>query len=291
MIVFELSNPNEVKYGGTLIPSEQARCFRQTSLEGPQWVPYQRKFAQVENICGKLVSVVSHVEEISPAMSVEETTAVVPGSITSVTMEGESKGEQDSGFGFVLPNPAQNIDLKSVCFKTTSSFGQQFEFFHVNGHVTARCTPGLPKSVIFKGVRGVKGLNGIISDLILDKQTTRAQVHMGVIGSFMGVMLQTTQCCYLENKLTSGEPSKWLKVESRLMDQCNVVRLSVTKWDYHDPPLLPRILMPLTNDIVLTGRGSLMHRFTWPSRVWTEEVENIVLGACDRVAESIALLC
>ena len=277
MIVYELSSPNEVKYGGTLTEQERPRCFRQTLLDSPQWAPYQRKFSQVENICGKLVS------SVQSARNAQEQTTV------SESVSG--KGGSGGGFGLVTPNPAQNIDLSSVCYKNVSSFGQQYDFFHICGHVTARCTPGLPKSVIFKGVRGFSGLSGLVRDLMLDRDTTVAQVHMGVIGSFLGVRLQTTQCCYLENKITSGSASNWLSIESRLMDQCNVVRLSVTNWEYHTPPLLPEAIRPLTNDMVVTGKGSLMHRFTWSSLLWTEEVEQIVLGACDRVAESIAILC
>ena len=283
MLVYELSDPSEVKYGGTLTPSEQARCFRQTLLESPLLAPYQRRGAQVENICGKLVSIVP----TDSVFAVGGNAAMGPGCSSSVIGEGGS-GRGSLRFSAVTPNPALNGDLRSVCFRHVSSFGQQYEFFHVCGHVTARCTPGLPKTVIFKGVRGVWGLERLVRDLMLEESTT-AQVHMGVVGCFLGVRLQTSQCCYLENKINGG--CEWLRVEPRLMDQCNVVRLSVTKWDHHTPPLLPEGIVPLTNDMVLTGRGSMMHRFTWASLVWDGEVERRVLDACDRVARAISELC
>jgi len=60
-----------------------------------------------------------------------------------------------------------------------------------------------------------------------------------------------------------------------------VVRLSVCKWS------LPRALIPLSNDIVVTGKGSLVHRFTWDCLVWDEGTEARVLEECEQVAEEI----
>ena len=79
-----------------------------------------------------------------------------------------------------------------------------------------------------------------------------------------------------------GGSLAWLAVESRSLDQCNVVRLGVRVWG----PLLPG-RVPLSNDIVLTGKGSLVHRFTWDGLAWDERAEAEVLGACERVAEAI----
>jgi len=140
-----------------------------------------------------------------------------------------------------------------------------------------RTTPGLTKSMIFKGVKGSSSLSILKKDMQLEGAVST--VHMGVIGCCLGVRLQTSQGCYLENRV--GEMSSRFRVESRCLDQCNVVRLSVCKWS------LPRALIPLSNDIVVTGKGSLVHRFTWDCLVWDEGTEARVLEECEQVAEEI----
>jgi hypothetical protein len=115
-------------------------------------------------------------------------------------------------------------------------------------------------------------------------------VHLGVVGCNLGVRLQTTQDCYLENKVNScqgGFSGGWLAVGSRAIDQCNIIRLSVARWDTHSDPLLPVGMVPKANDIVITGRGSFMHRFHWAGLVWSPEVEAKLLRGCERVAASV----
>lgn len=53
MILYELRNPTEHKYGGTLTAEERARCARETELSA-DWAPYPRRAVQVESICGGL---------------------------------------------------------------------------------------------------------------------------------------------------------------------------------------------------------------------------------------------
>ena len=180
--------------------------------------------------------------------------------------------------------------LSSVCFSTDTPFGRQQEILHIDGHITARCTPGLPRSLIFKGAKGMDSVNRLIRDLFLDQQKTFPLVHMGVISSCMGVRLQTSECCYLENRVMAGTGvmrGGWMTVETRAPDQCNVVRLSVRDWT----GLLLPAFIPISNDVVITGKGSVVHRFSWAGLPWDEQVEREILGACESVVAAIASVC
>jgi hypothetical protein len=262
----------------------------------------------VENICGKFVVRVGEGTATGRGGgSVEEGS----GTTSSASGEGESgRGENEMGhqterqiereidstkptvYTSCLNNRQVTVDqrLSSVCFKTDSPFGKQREIFHIDGHITVRCTPGLPKSMIFKGAKGMESITRLIKDLILDQEKTVALVHMGVISSCMGVRLQTSQCCYLENRVNEGFGTMrggWMTVEARSPDQCNIVRLSVKDWT---GLLLPSII-PISNDIVITGKGSVIHRFSWVGLPWDEHVERDVLGACESVVEAISSVC
>ena len=257
MLLYHLTNPSEDKFGGVLTEAESTRCQSQMLLESPRWAPYPLKSCRVENICGRLMS-----------------------------------GVEDTGSQSVASNygpPALDPSLKSVCMRIYSPFGPQTEIFHTAGHVTYRATPGLPRSLIFKGVKGQAGLVDLRRDMSVE-DSVMSVVHMGVVGCNLGVRLQTTQDCYLENKVNhraGGFNGGWLNVGSRAMDQCNIVRLSVARWDHHSLPLLPAGLLPKANDIVVTGKGSFMHRFHWAGLVWSEEVEAALLRGCQRVADTV----
>lgn len=250
MLLYSLTDPLEDKFGGVLTPSEEERCRTRMTLESPRWDPYPRKSCRVENVCGRFL------------------------------LSGAARANWGA--------PVLDERLASVSFRVASPFGLQTELYHLAGHVTSRATPGLSKSMIFKGVKGVAGLASLRRDMLLDGEPVVAKVHMGVVGCCLGVRLQTSGGCYLENRVaegTGGLKGGWLKVESRLLDQCNVVRLSVTDWSQLG--LLAGRLRPLTNDIVVTGKGSLVHRFTWDALVWDERAEAGVLEACEWVAGEI----
>lgn len=132
--------------------------------------------------------------------------------------------------------------------------------------------------MIFRGVKGMTGLSSLKRDMLLDGVVST--VHMAVIGCRLGMRLQTSQGCYLENRVERDTPNRF-RIESRCLDQCNVVRLSVCKWG------IPSTLVPLNNDIVVTGKGSLVHRFTWDGLVWDEPTEAAILAECEQVAEDI----
>ena len=309
MLLYELTSPAENKYGGFPTPEELSRCTRQTELS-PRWAPYPKRPARVENICGKFVVRVD---------SADGSTAMGSGCGTGAKAEAGSScasggGGSDENSEEVSGGPTvgryvsclsghyMDRRLDSVCFRTDSPFGRQFELFHVAGHVTVRSTPGLPRSVIFKGVKGVPGTKELLRDLFLDGMddvdsvhksaapSVLPLVHMGVMSCCIGERLQTNHGCYLENKVAAGVGSMqggWMRVEPRSMDQCNIVRLAVHRWH----KLLPEHLLPTSNDIVITGKGSVMHRMAWPGVVWTEENERAVLDVCTWVAEQIAAVC
>ena len=289
MLLYELTSPIEHKYGGFLTPEEENRCSRQTELLSPRWIPYPKRPSRVENICGKFVV---RVEESTATECGRGTEEAGSGRISFASGEGGLEQESDKiGFQYISCLSGRCLDarLDSVSFRNDSPFGKQYELFHIAGHVTVRSTPGLPRSVIFKGVKGVAGTDELSRDLFMDASVLPL-VHMGVISSCLGRRLQTSQCCYLENKITSssgGMLGGWMRVEPRSMDQCNIVRLSVCKW----PSFLPEHLVPLSNDIVITGRGSVMHRFSWPGVLWTEQNERAVLDVCKWVADEIAKEC
>jgi hypothetical protein len=247
MLLFELKDPVEHKYGGELTPVEALRCVRETVLS-PTWSPYPVRAVEVETVCGRL-------ERFA--------------------------GEQ--GWSGMSPQ------LKSVCFKSPAPFGAQTELFHLRGQLTARNAPGLEKAIGFKGVRGHEALRELIRDSLLPDATV-GKVHMAVFSSFIGRRMQTSPGCYLENRVREGMP--WLMVEGRCMDQFNVVRLGVEDWGAMG---LDEAFRPWANDIVLTGRGSLLHRFTWNGPMsglkWTQEAEEAIGRACQRVSDEIGRAC
>ena len=365
LTLYELSSPTEHKYGGHLTEQEEARCERRNVLSD-EWLPYTSRPCQIENLCGKFANFLDGTEP--------------------------TNGRNRSFF-----NPI----LSSVSSYSSAPFGAQTEFYHLRGQITARNAPGLDKSICFRGVKGQSCLHEIVLDLMLPP-TTKPLVHLAIISSFMGVRLQTSHQCYLENKIKNVP---WLRLGTRLMDQFNVVRLSVSDWSfgassvgrklaeeiqagemmaeqidseqitakntgpnlsaefeifdsgyctenaanilmdladdsaYFQEELIqnpiqipiqnqipteiqiqipteiqiqipteiqiqnpteiqiqafPKSLWPIENDIVITGKGSVMHRLSWSldTRVeWTEETEAQVIQICQFVSNQIARMC
>ena len=247
MLLYELKDPVEHKYGGTLTADERRRCVRETVLS-PTWSAYPVRSVEVESICGRLANF----------------------------------GGSDGWSGM-------SDRLKSVCSKSQSPFGSQTELFHLRGQLTARSAPGLVKAIGFKGVKGHDAMRELIRDAFLPDETV-AKVHMAVFSSFVGRRIQTSPGCYLENKV--WREMTWLLVDGRCMDQFNVVRLSVRNWDFVG---LEAKYQPKMNDIVLTARGSLLHRFTWNGSgnglAWTSEAEDALCRACQRVSDAIGEAC
>jgi hypothetical protein len=324
MLLYELTSPIEHKYGGSLTEEQSSRCSRQTELNSPRWMPYPHRPPLIENICGKFVIRLSG--DSSNGGSVSDSVQSELSDSEEKSNEGashelEKENVYSSGRGEFSPSNRSKIHgseasrlslnapiytsclnnnyyrqvsidqrLSSVCFNTDSPFGKQQEIFHIDGHVTARCTPGLPRSLIFKGSKGMESVTRLMRDLFLDQENTLPLVHMGVISSCIGVRLQTSQCCYLENRVLDGTGTMhggWMTVETRSPDQCNIVRLSVKDWT---GLLLPSVV-PISNDIVITGKGSIVHRLAWTGLPWDDQVERDILGACESVASAIASVC
>lgn len=286
MFLYELTSPVELKYGGELTTDQSARCSRVTELNSPRWSPFPARRPHVENLCGKFV------------IRVDGSTATAPGETPASGDVGSDARADDlryPSYISCLSNQQEVVDprLSSVCFRINSPFGKQWEMFHMDGHVTIRCTPGLPRSMIFKGSKGVQGVVRLMRDLFLDDGETMPLAHMGVVSSCMGLRLQTSQCCYLENRIIEGfGPMRggWITVETRAPDQCNVVRLSVKDWSVLLPGHLLHIA-PTANDLVITGRGSVVHRLSWAGLPWDEEVERELLEGCGRVVDAVAAVC
>lgn len=251
MMLYVLRDPPEHKFS-PLTELELGRCLTQTALES-HWAPYPRRGCQIENICGKFLQ----------------------------GADGASRARSSTSWSAANRQaPHLHWRLGPVSFRASSPFGTQTELYHLAGHVTSRSTPGLARTMIFKGVRGEQGLEALRRDLLFDG--VGSAVHMAVVSSCLGKRVQTSADCYLENRVRDGTLG-WLGVESRCLDQCNVVRLRVVDF----AGLLPQALRPLTNDIVVTGRGSVLHRLTWRALPWDEWVERDVLDGCERVVDGI----
>lgn len=155
--------------------------------------------------------------------------------------------------------------------------------------LTARCAPGLRKTIGFKGVRGHAALRELIRDAFLP-DAAAGMVHMGVFSSCLGRRLQTSPGGYIENRVSEG--MRWMDVGGRSMDQVNVVRLVVVDWGAVG---LAQEFCPAANDLVVTCRGSVLHRFLWNGPggglEWTPEAEAAVVEACQRVADAVGGAC
>jgi hypothetical protein len=261
--LFELRNPYECKFGGELTERESARVVKRIELP-VAWEPYPEKPAVVENICGKFV-------KIPDAEERGEDWEIV-------------KAGPPIGYGDLNGEKAVNSEISQVCFKKYSPFGSQTEVYHLRGHVTVRNAPGLAKSVSFKGVGGYSAAREIVSDMLYPEDTTGIAVHMAVVGLNLGKRLQTSPGCYLENRV-KDRCLHFLDVGTRTLDTCNTVRVVVSDWDAVG---LGESLRPLANDVLITGKGSFIHRYTWKSLEWTEESEARVLAASQWVADRIA---
>jgi hypothetical protein len=306
MRLYELTSPNEVKYGGTLTPEQSARCLRQTEVDGPKWSPYPWKSPLVENLCGKFVVRVDGSTATGPgdglgAAAAAGTSSASGGDGSGPRMASSSDQFPSTQYTSCLSSQHTVLDprLASVCFRTNSPFGKQHELFHLDGHVTIRSTPGLPRSMIFKGVKGLQGIAGLAHNLFLDEEIDPATgqpsviplVHMGVITSCMGVRLQTSDCCYLENRISMdayGPLHGWLSVETRSPDQCNVIRLSVRDWS---GILSNARIAPIANDMVVSSKGSVVHRMSWAGLPWDARVEAELLAGCARVVQAMVDVC
>ena len=167
-------------------------------------------------------------------------------------------------------------NLKGVLVNTQSQFGKQREVYHLHGNVTL--SSGGKGS--FMGARGVNSIEKLASSLELSN--AKNFVHMAVICGKLGKRVQVKSGGLLETRLMSIH-SQNIRVEGRMYDHTNTVRMSVHNFSEDGVFALPSQFQPERNDWIITGRGTVIIRFTWKRIEWTRESEEACLGLCNRV--------
>ncbi len=87
--------------------------------------------------------------------------------------------------------------------------------------------------------------------------------------------------------LLLGEQGHGDTLAAESPDQCNIVRLSVRDWT----GILPSDVIPIANDLVISSKGSVVHRLSWAGLPWDARVEAEMLAGCARVVEAIVAVC
>lgn len=167
--------------------------------------------------------------------------------------------------------------LKGVVMNTVSPFGRQREVYTLHGNVTINQGRGS-----FMGAQSVAGLERLAS--MLDLSTSENVVHMAVICGKIGKRLQVSSSGLLETKLNKFASN--VRIEGRMYDHTNTVRLHVFKFEDDGLFELARAFRPDKNDWTVTGRGTVMIRFTWKRVRWTAESEAACMRLCSRVVET-----
>ncbi len=104
----------------------------------------------------------------------------------------------------------------------------------------------------------------------------------GVILMRMMMMMQVSESGLLETNLSRYK--EWIRVEGRMYEHTNTVRLRVKKFE--GPVFsLPPEFKPDNNDWMVTGKGMVITRLTWKGLSWTREAEDACLAMCTRVVE------
>ena len=166
--------------------------------------------------------------------------------------------------------------LAGAVVSTNSNFGRQKEVFHIHGNVAINNRKGL-----FMGVRDMCGLEKLASALALPNSGN--QVHMAVICGKIGARMQVKSSGLLENRLLYHPTN--IRVEGRLYDHTNTVRMCVKSFTDDGIFALARQYRPEKNDWTVTGKGTVMIRFTWKRIEWTHDCEAACLEVCSRIVE------
>ena len=98
----------------------------------------------------------------------------------------------------------------------------------------------------------------------------------------MMMRMQVSSSGLLET-LVSSRFTRNIRVEGRMYDHTNTVRLHVHKFALEGVFALEEPFRPCRNDWAVTGRGIVMVRFTWKNVEWTRECEAACVALCDRV--------
>jgi hypothetical protein len=166
--------------------------------------------------------------------------------------------------------------LAGAVVSTNSNFGRQREVFHVHGNVAINNNKGL-----FMGVRDMRGLEKLATALALAHSGNL--VHMAVICGKVGARMQVKSSGLLENRLLCH--AKHICVEGRLYDHTNTVRMRVRGFTDEGIFALAKQFRPEKNDWTITGKGTVMIRFTWKKIEWTHECEAACLEVCSRIID------
>lgn len=165
--------------------------------------------------------------------------------------------------------------LEGVIKSTQTCLGRQKELFHLHGNVTI-----YQGKAAFMAVRGMSGLEKLSRALNLS--SAENIVHMAVLSGRIGSRVHVAESGLLETNLAYH--SKWIRVEGRMYEYTNTVRLRVLKFE--GPVFyLPEAIRPDNNDWMVTGKGIIIIRLTWRSLSWSRENEEACLAMCTRAVE------
>ena len=168
-------------------------------------------------------------------------------------------------------------ELKGVVLQTLSHFGRQREVFSIHGNVTLNQGKGA-----FMGAGSMDGLEKLASALNLSNAGNT--VHMAVICGKIGKRVQVSSCGLLETKLRQFDGN--VRVEGRIYEHTNTVRMHVIKYSDSGVFELEEAYRPHKNDWTITGRGTVMIRFSWKKMRWTRESEAACMAFCSRVIDT-----
>lgn len=179
-------------------------------------------------------------------------------------------------------------NLQGVLMDTQNQFGRQKEAFCLHGNVAIN-----KGKASFMGARNARSLERLAGALALS--SPRNVVHMAVMCAKTGRRIQVRSSGLLESRLSSRW-GNFLRIENRLYDHTNTVRMSVRQFvdpvpggatDESPEPTfaLAAAFRPDKNNWTITGRGTVMARFAWIQVEWTPECEAACLALCDRVVQ------
>jgi hypothetical protein len=172
--------------------------------------------------------------------------------------------------------------LQGLVVDTITPFGVQHMLFHAEGNVVVDQGRGF-----FKACRSAAGLEELSRCLYLE--TPKNRVHMLVLTARLGKRVQVESGGFLERSLA---PHQWLFRITPPMDEVNHMRLEVKT--FAGPFEIDRSIRPLANDWTVTGRGSVIARFTWPkdeTQNWNSDVERMVIQYSERVIALLNTCC
>ena len=217
-------------------------------------------------------------KRISRAVCVPESIIETDGGIKTIMLDERYKPYEVQrprvenlcgSFIETVPSP----NLKGVLVDTHNLFGRHKEVFNIHGNVTLSKGRGS-----FMGARDMAGLEKLASALGLSQ--SRCMVHMAVMAAKIGHRVQVKSSGLLESRLLS-KFSEYVRVDGRMYDHTNTVRISIKK--FTNLFAIDEKFLPDKNDWTITGRGTVMIRFTWKKLEWTHECERACLALCERV--------